>query len=96
MSHNDWFRQLTAKRDKEDEENFERVKTEALENGKEPFDLNKLEKLFDTSHDLDYERPREQREQTWARKYFVQFPKPQTIREFADLMNELAPWHDAR
>lgn len=64
---------------------------DAKASGKEPFDLEKLERLCDTSSEgrLD---PVDERRARLEYKYYVTNPEIMTLAEFAYLVNELSKW----
>jgi hypothetical protein len=68
-----------------------KAKADAASRGKEPFDLEKLEQLCDTSHEgrLD---PVDERRARLEYKYYVTNPEIKTIAEFAALITELSKW----
>jgi hypothetical protein len=67
------------------------AKADAACRGKEPFDLEKLEKLCDTSHEGRM-APYEERYAELERKYYVHFSEIMTISEFAREIDELNKW----
>jgi len=78
----------------EDERRTRRLaeaKAKAAARGKEPFDLDALEKLCDTSVDGVVE-PRERRVERYERAYYVQHPSMMTIAELAARIREASKW----
>jgi hypothetical protein len=68
-----------------------REKAAAVERGKEPFDLQKLETMCDTSTEgrLD---PEDVRLARYEFMYYVQHPEFMTLKELADLVTHLSQW----
>jgi hypothetical protein len=68
-----------------------RAKAEAAARGKEPFDLEKLETMCDTTSEgrLD---PIEERRARFEEMYYVSYPKILTLTDFARKVNELNKW----
>lgn len=68
-----------------------RAKADAAARGKEPFDLEKLEKLCDTSSEGRL-APLEERRADFEYQYYVNRPSVMTIGEFAALIEERNKW----
>lgn len=87
---------LVAREEEEDADALARARSEAERLGKEPFDLDAFEALYDTASDLSpggaHAEPREERERNWAYRYYVEAPEVRTIAEFADRQKRLDPW----
>jgi Tfp pilus assembly protein PilP len=62
---------------------LESAKAEAKRRGKEPFNLEKLEELCDTSHKRRL-APHEERYAEFERKYYVRYPDTMTLVEFCE------------
>ena len=73
------------------EEQLTSAKEAAVSAGKEPFDLEKLETLCDTSID-GFLAPIESRRRDLEYRYYVNNPTIKTIEEFADLLTRLAKY----
>lgn len=67
------------------------AKADALRRNKEPFDLQKLESLCDTSSEGRI-APLEERLAKFEWKYYVSNPNVMTIEEFAKEVEELSRW----
>lgn len=67
------------------------AKADAVRRGKEPFDLEKLESLCDTSSEGRM-APLDERFAEFERKYYVHYPDIMTIEEFAAKVDELSQW----
>lgn len=72
-------------------EQLARAKAEAAVRGKEPFDLEKLETMCDTTSD-GVLAPLEQRHAEFERKYYVGFPDVVTLADFAREIEKLNRW----
>lgn len=68
-----------------------RARSEAAANGKEPFDLEKLETMCDTTTNGRVD-PIEERHARFEEMYYVSYPKILTIADFARKVNELNRW----
>lgn len=67
------------------------AKADAQHRNKEPFDLEKLESLCDTSSEGRM-APLDERIAEFERKYYVVYPDIMTIEEFAKKIEELSRW----
>jgi hypothetical protein len=83
----DALRRLRAQ---EEAERLARAKADAATRGKEPFDLDRLEQLYDTTSDLGH-WSREERFRDWVWKYYVQASDLLTLAEFAERPRHLDP-----
>ena len=69
------------------------AKREAAKRGKEPFDLDKFDKIFPPDDDDPWFNPtREQRLEDLEENYYVSHPEVMTLEEFAKLRAELDIW----
>jgi hypothetical protein len=75
----------------EKEQQLAKAIANATAKGKEPFDLEKLERLCDTSREGRLE-PDNERRARLEYKYYVTNPEIMTIAEFARLIDELGKW----
>ncbi len=89
MSDLDFFQQLTRRREAEQAQQLDRARAAATETGKEPFDLDRLEQLLDTTTDLGTLPPRSDRQRRWEEKYYLGHAEVRTLAEFAALMADL-------
>ena len=76
----------------EEEARLAQAKKEAEANGKEPFDLDRLEQLYATSPDLGKPPERDERARVWEWKYYVQAADLLTLAEFAERQRKLDPY----
>lgn len=67
------------------------AKADAARRGKEPFDLEKLEQLCDTSHEGRMP-PLEERYAEFESRYYVGYPEVMTLTEFAKEVEILNRW----
>lgn len=67
------------------------ARADASARGKQPFDLEALERLCDTSHGGRL-TSREDRYSEFERRYYVHHPDVMTISEFAAVMRDLDRW----
>lgn len=72
-------------------ERLTNAKLDAQRRSKEPFDLEKLESLCDTSNEGRI-APVEDRVAKFEWEYYVGFPNIMTIEEFAKKVDELSRW----
>jgi hypothetical protein len=82
---------LFAQHDEEKRRSLAEAKAEAQSRGKEPFDLDKLEQLCDTSSEGRVD-PVDQRRERFERMYYVENPSFMTLQELADLITRLSQW----
>jgi len=66
-------------------------KADGAARGKEPFDLDRLETMCDTSSEGRV-APREWRESYYEDKYYVFYPDVMTLAELAEKVTELSRW----
>jgi hypothetical protein len=81
---------LEAVEQADEQARLAQAKTEAQARGKEPFDLDRLEVLYDTESDLG-QRPRQERWRSWEWKYYVQTPELMSLDAFAAYQRSLDP-----
>lgn len=72
-------------------ESLAEANTLAKLRGKEPFDLEKLETMCDTSHQGRID-PVEERRKHYEYKYYVEYPEFMTLAELADLITQVSKW----
>ncbi len=89
MNDQEYFEELVKKREAEELRLFEDALALANRSGKEPFDLDRFEQIYDTSTDTGRLPPREDRQIRWVRKYYISYPQIKSIKDFAALMTEL-------
>ena len=87
----DFVSKLFAQYDDEKRRSLEEARSDAQARGKEPFDLEKLEQLCDTSSEgrLD---PVDERQARFEYLYYVQHPSFMTLQELAELISRLSRW----
>ena len=83
-----WVKQELERRNKEEAERLEEAKKVAHMRGKEAFDLDQFEQLYDTETDLGYLPPREKREVRWAVKYYLDYPDVLSMAQLAKRLEE--------
>jgi hypothetical protein len=84
---------LAAREEKAREERLANAKREAARRGKEPFDLQKLERLYDTRADTDGRvDPVETRRARYEWEYYTYDPNILTIDEFAKFLERTSRW----
>ncbi len=74
------------------DEDLKNAKADAMARGKEPFDLQKLETMCDTSQGERVTVPDEERRAAYEYSYYIEHSNVQTLAEFARLITRLAPW----
>ncbi|HUH02888.1 MAG TPA: hypothetical protein VML75_12910 [Kofleriaceae bacterium] len=91
------FAQMLARRHAEKADKLAQAKREAAERGKQPFDLDKLEKLYATSTDGGgYLAPRAEREREFEYRYYVDYPQTMSIAEYAAKQSAIDAGADPR
>ena len=91
MSDTEWFHQLAARRERERAEALRAAKAAAPGRGKEPFDFEKLCKLYDVTSDLapaDRE-PDPAAADHFETKYYLWYEDVMTVEEFAKRLEQL-------
>lgn len=78
----EFYEKLKQKQEKEEAEELERARREAAERGKEPFDLDKLEQLCDTSSEGRVDAV-ERRHANFEYMYYVSKPEIMSLAELA-------------
>jgi len=87
----EYLNELFQKEDQRRAEMLAKAKAEAAARGKEPFDLEKLEQLCDTSSEGRVD-PVETRRKDFEFMYYVHNPDIQTIKEFAAFIERTNKW----
>ena len=83
-------RRRVAAQHREDREALSRARDEAVGSGKEPFDLDAFEKIYDTASFFGDVLPeRRERAHRWALKYYVQYPQIRTLAAFVEYLEEV-------
>lgn len=80
---NELFRQLLAKQRAERESQLTAAKEQQHTAGKEPFDLDSLERIYDTTTEAGALGSRESRQRQYEVYYYLLYPKVMTLGEFA-------------
>ncbi len=93
MDRNELFRIQKLEHDRERELQLNMAMTQALAEGKEPFDLELMDKLWRDNPDMRSQalgKPisKEKRTADWSEIYYVQYPKIRTMKEFVAKMTE--------
>lgn len=81
------IRREVARREREEREALAVARARSDRSGKEVFDLDALEEMYDTSSFTGYLPDRAGREHRWAVKYYLQYPDIRTLAEFAEYLN---------
>jgi hypothetical protein len=92
MSDRQYFDELVRAANAREAKALDEARALALQSGKEPFDLQKFEQIYDTSSDFGRLPPVESRQKRWEQKYYVDYPEIKTIEEFAAQMSEIDPY----
>lgn len=77
------FAELAARRRAERADKLARAKREAAERGKQPFDLDTLEQLYDTHSPGGFQQPRDERELDYEYRYYATYPETMNLAEYA-------------
>ena len=85
------FEEIKRRNSAQAAEDLARGKADAASRGKEPFDLEKLEALCDTSSQGRVD-PYETRHAHYEYMYYVHHPELMTIAELAALVEQLNKW----
>lgn len=91
MNRNEQFKLEKAKQDEESKKQLEVATKEAHSEGKEPFDLDLMDRLWRDNPDKRFEAQGipihlENRIYEWSWKYYVQYPNLRTMSEFVAAM----------
>lgn len=87
-----WVRDQVARQRAEQDARLAEVREAAGQRGKEPFDLDAFERLYDTETSLGHLPPRQARERRWAIKYYLDRPEVMTMAELAAYLETVDPW----
>lgn len=87
------FRRLLRQRKKEQAIAITRGKKAAKKFGKEPFDWERFDELYDVSHEKIGSEPSQQIKAQYEEKYY-DHPEIVTMKAFADFLNEMDVWKD--
>ena len=94
MDWNQWSSDLKAKQDAEGDKRLQAAILEALADGKEPFDIDIMDKLWESNPDqlnvyFGCHNPREKRIAEWSDAYYLRCPQCRTMIEFVREMKDL-------
>ena len=89
MSDTEWFLQQLANKKAKEADAVVQAKEAVKGQGKEPFDLAKLEALCDLSAGFGTRPPDAQLIKKYEEKYYVQYPEIMTLKDFAALLETL-------
>lgn len=94
MDYTDQFLRQVAEQKREDQEALEQAKKEAAEQGKEPFSLETLDRLWPSNPDFrpGFTPSRESRIKDWETVYYRRCPQIRTLAEFAESMQQAQLW----
>lgn len=87
----EFMEQTHARARQREAETLAAAKADAARRGKEPFNLEKLESMCDTSHEGQM-APIDERNEEFEWKYYVRYPQIMTIEDFAEKVAELSRW----
>ncbi len=90
LTDDEWAAILHKQQDEAEAAALERAKTEAVGIGKEVFDLDRFERLYDTTTEGGALPDRAVRVREWEHRYYLRHRDVMTMQELADLMSELA------
>lgn len=85
------FHRLAAQAREREARELAEAKAAAAASAKEPFDLTKLETIFDTSREGRV-APLETRQKRYEAMYYVEYPAVRTLAEFAEKVAERKRW----
>ena len=85
-----WQMLNAQKQDRHDQ--LAQARAEADASGKEPFDLDRFETLYDTTNETGSLPPRDERLRTYEHRYYLRYPELRTLEALAALMRALDPW----
>ncbi len=93
MTDREWLRAKADAAERQEAEYLRKAKADAARTGKEPFDYGKLITMYDPTSDLGT-RVYDPAGTAAAleRRYHIDYPKIQTLREFAEAMNQARAW----
>ena len=89
QSDNDFLANLLGEQKTDDPARLAEAKGRAPAEGKEPFSLERLESLFDTSSFMGDVAPEAERLARYEKRYYVDFPDVKTIAELAQRLQQL-------
>jgi len=87
----EFHHRICEQHERENAEALARAREEAVARGKEPFDLDKLEQLADTSREGVMD-PREERQKYFEDMYYVGHPDFMTLEDLAKHIYEISRW----
>ena len=91
-TEDEWIKRLRAEIAAQNAADLEQAKREAAERGKEPFDLDKFDKIYPPAPYLWHTPTRQQRLKRLEELYYVSHPEVMTLEEFAKLRAKLDIW----
>ena len=87
----EYLKRTLEEENRKNAETLARARAEAKASGKEPFDLDKLEQLCDTSRDFVLD-PREDRQSHFEYLYYILHPELSTMEELAKYVEHGSRW----
>ena len=91
-TEDEWIERLRAEQKTRIAKRLEQAKREAAERGKEPFDLDKFDKIYPPTPYLWHTPTREQRLKRLEELYYVTHREVMSLEEFAKIHTELEKW----
>ena len=88
MIDEEWVKKELERRQKEERDKLDEAKRAALLRGKEAFNLDRFEEIYDTSTDLGHLPARAIREYRWAVKYYLDYPDVLSMAQLAKRLEE--------
>lgn len=92
LTDDEWAKILAAQQDADEGDALEQAKTAATAAGKEPFDLDRFERLYDTTTESGSLPDRATRLKEWEHRYYLRHRDVMTMQQLAQRMAELAPY----
>ena len=89
-----FYRRLFAKQRALSASRLAAAKAEQHAAGKEPFDLDALERIYDTSTEAGALGSRETRQKQYERYYYLLYPHVMTLEEFAKAKAQNDLWRN--
>ncbi len=88
------FRKLKARGDEQAAANLAAAKEKQHAQGKEPFDLDALVRVYDTSSEAGHLGNRESRQRQYEVYYYLLYPEVMTLEQFANAKAKNDLWRN--
>lgn len=92
LSDEEWAQQLAAEQAAAEAAALAKAKADAQSSGKEAFDLDRFEQIYDTTTDMGSLPAREVRVKEYEHKYYLRFRDLMTMQALAEKLEELDVW----